>query len=73
MTSPNVSQPKVQLSDDEWRKKQAEATAARKAETQKKAAEIAAYRRRLKDAGLLPERALSLLPMAERQLAALKP
>src|SRR5258708_13575044 len=40
---------------DEWRKKQADAAAARKAETQKKAAEAAAYHRKMKEAGITPE------------------
>jgi hypothetical protein len=51
---------------DEWRKKQAEAAGARKAEAQKKAAELAAYQRRLKEAGVTPEGLVELVDASER-------
>src|SRR5437764_213122 len=51
---------------DEWRKKQAEAVAARKAETQKKAAELAAYQRKLKEARITPEGLVELVDASER-------
>jgi hypothetical protein len=51
---------------DEWRKKQAEAAAARKAEAQKKAAEAAAYQRRLKEAGITPEGLMELVDASDR-------
>ena len=54
---------------DEWRKKQAEAAAARKAETQKKASEAAAYRRKLQEAGITPEGLVDVdigVPLTER-------
>jgi hypothetical protein len=51
---------------DEWRKKQAEAAAARKAEAQKKAAEAAAYQRRLKEAGITPQGLVELIDASDR-------
>ena len=51
---------------EEWRKKRAEAAAARKAEQQKKAAEIAAYHRRLQEAGITPEGLVELIDASER-------
>ena len=51
---------------DEWRKKQADAAAARKAETQKKVAEAAAYQRKLKEAGITPEGLTELVDASDR-------
>src|SRR5438128_105622 len=51
---------------DEWRQKQAEAAAARKAEAQKKAADAAAYQRRLKEAGITPEGLMELVDASDR-------
>ena len=51
---------------DEWRKKQAEAAAARKAETQKKASEAAAYRRKLQEAGITPEGLVEMVDASDR-------
>jgi hypothetical protein len=51
---------------DEWRKKQADAAAARKAEAQKKAAELAAYQRKLKEAGVTPEGLVELVDASDR-------
>src|SRR5580704_13356022 len=51
---------------DEYRKKRVEAAEARKAETQKKAAEAAAYRRKLQEAGVTPEGLAELVDASER-------
>ena len=51
---------------DDWRKKRTEANDARKAETQKKAAEMAAYRRKLQEAGITPEGLVELVDASER-------
>lgn len=51
---------------DEWRKKQAEAAAARKAETQKKASEVAAYRQKLQEAGITPEGLVEMVDASDR-------
>src|SRR5947207_12854283 len=51
---------------DEWRKKQAEAAAARKGETQKKASEAAAYRRKLQEAGITPEGLVEMVDASDR-------
>jgi hypothetical protein len=51
---------------DDWRKKRAEAAAARKAEAQKKAAESAAYRKRLDDARITPEGLVELIDASDR-------
>jgi hypothetical protein len=51
---------------DDWRKKQADATAARRAEAQKKAAELAAYQRKLKEAGVSPEGLVEMVDASER-------
>ena len=51
---------------DEWRKKRTEAAEARKAEAQKKAAEAAAYRRKLQEAGITPEGLVELVDASER-------
>ncbi len=51
---------------DEYRKQAAEAAKARAAEAQKKAAEIAAYQQRLKDAGITPEGLVELVDASER-------
>lgn len=51
---------------DEWRKKQTQAAAVRKAEAQKKAAETAAYQRKLKEAGITPEGLVELVDASER-------
>ncbi|MGE5270865.1 MAG: hypothetical protein ACM3JG_14460 [Thiohalocapsa sp.] len=51
---------------DEWRKKRVEAAAVRKAEAEKKAAEIAAYKRRLQEAGVTPEGLAELIDASER-------
>ena len=51
---------------EEWRKKRAEAAQTRKAEADKKTAEIAAYRRRLQEAGISPEGLVELIDASER-------
>jgi hypothetical protein len=51
---------------EEWRKKRAEAAAARKAEAEKKAAEIEAYKRRLEQAGVTPEGLVELVDASDR-------
>jgi hypothetical protein len=51
---------------DEYRRKQAEAAAARKTEAQKKAAEVAAYQRKLREAGITPEGLAELVDASER-------
>ncbi|HEX3861861.1 MAG TPA: hypothetical protein VHY35_09255 [Stellaceae bacterium] len=51
---------------DEHRRQAGEAAQARKVETQKKAAEIAAYRKRLQDAGVTPEGLVELVDASER-------
>lgn len=51
---------------DEYRKKQADAAAGRKADAQKKAAEAAAYQRKLKEAGITPEGLVELVDASER-------
>ena len=51
---------------DDWRKKQADAMAARKAETQKKAAELAAYQRKLKEARITAEGLVEMVDASER-------
>ena len=57
---------------DEYRKEAAAAAKARAAEAQRKAAEVAAYRQRLKDAGITPEGLVELIDASDRfDLAAL--
>jgi hypothetical protein len=51
---------------EEWRKKQTEAAATRKAEAGKKAAEMAAHQRRLKEAGITPEGLVELVDASDR-------
>jgi hypothetical protein len=51
---------------DDWRKKRSEAAEARKAEAQKKTAELAAYQRRLKEAGITPEGLVELVDASDR-------
>jgi hypothetical protein len=51
---------------DDWRKKQTEAAAARKAEAQKKAAELAAYQRKLKEARITSEGLVELVDASGR-------
>ena len=51
---------------DDWRKKRAEAAAARKSEAAKKAAEIAAYRKKLQEAGITPEGLVELIDASDR-------
>jgi hypothetical protein len=51
---------------DEWRKKRAEAAEAKKAEAQKKVAEAAAYRRRLREARITPEGLVEMIDASER-------
>jgi phosphotransacetylase len=51
---------------DDWRRKQAEAAAARKMEAQKKAAAITAYQKRLQEAGITPEDLVELVDASER-------
>jgi len=51
---------------DDWRKKQADAAAARKAEAQNKAAKLAAYHRRLKEAGVTPEGLVEMVDASDR-------
>jgi hypothetical protein len=51
---------------DDWRKKQADAAAARKAEAGKKASEAAAYKQRLEEAGVTPEGLVELIDASDR-------
>ena len=51
---------------DEYRKKAAEAQTARAAEARKKAAELAAYEQRLKEAGINPEGLVELIDASDR-------
>jgi len=51
---------------DDWRKKRADAAAARKSEAAQKAAEIAAYNRRLQAAGITPEGLVELIDASDR-------
>jgi hypothetical protein len=51
---------------EEYRKQEAEAARARAAEAQKKAAELAAYGQRLKDAGITPDGLVELIDASER-------
>jgi hypothetical protein len=51
---------------EEWRKKRSEATQARKAEAQQKAADVATHRRRLEEAGITPEGLVELVDASER-------
>jgi hypothetical protein len=51
---------------DEWRKKRAEAAEAKKAEAQKKAADAAAYRRKLQEARITPEGLVELVDASDR-------
>jgi hypothetical protein len=51
---------------DDWRKKQAEAAATRKTDAAKKAAELAAYNQRLKEAGITPEGLVELIDASDR-------
>jgi hypothetical protein len=49
-----------------WRKKRVETAGARKAEAQQKAQAMAAYQRRLKDAGITPDGLVELVDASER-------
>ena len=51
---------------EEYRRQEAEAAKARAAEAEKKAAELAAYRQRLKDAGITSEGLVELIDASER-------
>jgi len=51
---------------EEYRRQEAEAAKARAAEAAKKAAELAAYHQRLKDAGITPEGLVELVDASER-------
>ena len=51
---------------DDWRKKQAEAVAGRKADAAKKAAAAAAYQQRLQQAGVTPEGLVELIDASDR-------
>lgn len=51
---------------EEWRKKRVEAAAVRKAEAEQKAAALAAYKRRLQEAGITPEGLVELIDVSER-------
>ena len=51
---------------EDWRKKQADAAAARKAESAKMTAEIAAYKKRLNDAGITPDGLVELVDASDR-------
>ena len=51
---------------EEWRKKRTEAATARKAEAAKKAAEVAAYQKRLEEAGITPEGLVELIDASDR-------
>src|SRR5712691_1185425 len=57
---------RLSLQYEDWRKKRIEAAQASKAEVAKKAAEIAAYQQRLKDAGITPEGLVELVDASER-------
>src|SRR5689334_20683254 len=51
---------------DDWRKKRADAAAARKSEVAKKAAEAAAHKQRLEEAGITPEGLVELIDASDR-------
>lgn len=51
---------------EDWRKKRAEATAVRKADAAKKAAEIAAHQQRLQVAGITPDGLVELIDASDR-------
>jgi hypothetical protein len=51
---------------DDWRQKRMDAAAARKADAAKKAAEAAAYKRRLNEAGITPEGLVELIDASDR-------
>jgi len=51
---------------DDWRKKRTEAAGAHKAEAQRKAAEAAAHRRKLQEAGITPEGLVEMVDASER-------
>ena len=51
---------------DEYRKQSAEAAKAHAAEARKKAAEVAAYQKRLQEAGITPEGLVELVDVSER-------
>ena len=51
---------------DEYRKKAAEAAKVRNAEAQKKAAEVAAYQQKLKDARITPEGLVEMVDASDR-------
>jgi len=51
---------------DDWRQKRVDAAAVRKAEAAKKAAEVAAYQRRLTEAGITAEGLVELIDASER-------
>ena len=51
---------------EEYRRQQEEAARARAAEAQKKAAELAAYQQRLKQAGITPDGLVELIDVSER-------
>jgi len=57
---------RLKLQFDDYRKQAAEAAKARAAEAQKKAAELAAYRRRLEEARITPEGLVELVDASER-------
>jgi hypothetical protein len=58
--------PRLKPQYDDWRKKQMDAAAARKADAAKKAAEVAAYKRRLQAAGITPEGLVELIDASDR-------
>jgi hypothetical protein len=51
---------------DDWRKKRADAAAARKSDLAKKAAEAAAHKQRLEEAGITPEGLVELIDASDR-------
>jgi len=51
---------------EEWRKKRTEAAAARKAEADRKAAEIRAHQKKVKEAGITPEGLVELVDASDR-------
>jgi hypothetical protein len=58
--------PRLKPQYDDWRKKQMDAAAARKADAAKKVAEAAAYKRRLQAAGITPEGLVELIDASDR-------
>ena len=58
--------PRLKPQYDDWRKKRADAAAARKSDAAKKAAEAAAHKQRLQEAGITPEGLVELIDASDR-------